>query len=62
MTVNERWRIGFELRKGDAFMVETADFTEDNPTPLASRYSAASILFFPFASRRASTGVRNCPV
>lgn len=26
MTVNERWRICFEFRKGDAFEVEIADY------------------------------------
>ena len=63
MTVNERWRIGFEFRKGDAFMVETTDFTEDDdPTRPASRYSAASVLRFGPASRRESTGARNAPV
>jgi hypothetical protein len=63
MTVNERWRIGFEFRKGDAFMVETADLTEDDdPTRPASRYSAASVRVFRPTSRRRSTGARNAPV
>ena len=26
MTVNERWRICFEFRKGDAFEVEIVDY------------------------------------